>query len=103
MQAVIGLNTDENPQPQTETNWSFRDPQLFKIYENNGLTLANMRVIVASVLDDNEDAYEIQTNQIDYHLRIGDWIQIWKKTVGWKSLRVTKITITPGKMVINVG
>lgn len=103
MQAVIGLTTDENPQPQTAVNWSFRDPQLFKIYENSGLTLANMRIVVASVLDDNEDAYEIQTSQVDYHLRIGDWIQIWKKTVGWKSLRVTKITITPGKMVINVG
>jgi hypothetical protein len=103
VQAIIGLNASENPQPQTAASFAGRWMQLFKLYENSNLTLPDMRTIVASMLDDQEKAYEISTTDIDYHLRTGDYVKIWKKDVGWKSLRVTKIVYDKGKMAVSVG
>lgn len=103
VQAIIGLNSDENPQPRTALALSSRNPQLFKVYSNTGLTLADMQVVVDSLLDEADMPYTISTSDIDYYLLTGDLIQISSKEIGTKIVRVRKVEIYPGKMVISAG
>lgn len=102
VQAVIGLNSDENPQPRTAMSLSRRDPQLFKIYDNTNLSLIDMQTMVDSLLDEADMPYTISTD-IDYYLLPGDWIQIENAEIGIKVVRVRKVEIGAGKMVISAG
>ena len=102
VQAVIGLNSDENPQPRTAMSLSRRDPQLFKIYDNTNLSLVDMQTMVDSLLDEADMPYTISTD-IDYYLLPGDWIQIENAEIGLKVVRVRKVEIGSGKMVISAG
>ncbi len=102
VQAIIGLNSDENPQPRTAMALSTRNPQLFKVYSNTGLTLVDMQTMVDSLLDEADMPYTISTD-IDYYLRPGDWIQIENAEIGIKVVRVRKVEIDSVKMVISAG
>jgi len=101
-QAVIGINDSSNPQPRVATNWSPRNPQIFKIYEDTTLSLTDLQTIVTSMLDDEEYAYKVVTTEFDWQLRPGDYIDIYNKKFGWKHVRITGIEYDT-KMVIKCG
>lgn len=103
--AIIGLNADENPQPQTAFNWDLRTDrvQLWKTYENNSVTLPQIKQLAEAYLEDNENSYEIATPDVDSHLRVGDSVTMWRKDFGEKEIRISRIIITPGLMKLTVG
>lgn len=103
--AIIGLNADENPQPQTAFNWDLRTDrvQLWKTYENNSVTLPQIKELAQAYLEDDENSYEIATPDVDSHLRVGDSVTMWRKDFGEKEIRISRIIITPGLMKLTVG
>jgi hypothetical protein len=103
VQAVIGLNTSDNPQPVTASNWSRRSPQLFKIFEDTSLSLTDLGTMVESLLDDNDQAYTITTNNQEWQLLPGDWIKIYREDTGWKDVRITRIDYGKTNMIISAG
>ncbi|HNY15262.1 MAG TPA: hypothetical protein PKI12_06960, partial [Bacteroidales bacterium] len=78
-QVVIGLNDGNNPQPVVATNWSRRDPQIFKVYEDTNISLTDLQTVVDSMLDDEEYSYKAITTEFDWSLRPGDYINIYNK------------------------
>lgn len=96
-QAVIGLNTDDNPQPKTAYNWALTNdrPQLFEIYENNSMTLEQVAAASAARLEQDDNSLTVKTNEVLPHIWPGDYVGLWKEELGSKIYRVTKITITP--------
>lgn len=101
-QVVIGLNDGNNPQPVVATNWSRRDPQIFKVYEDTNISLTDLQTVVDSMLDDEEYSYKAITTEFDWSLRPGDYIDIYNKKFGWKHVRITSIEYDT-KMTIKCG
>jgi hypothetical protein len=100
-QAAASYGSDITEAPRFVPDWS-RDIQLIKCYENPGLLPDEVQTALTRLIDDSQAAYTITTNEIDPHIRPGDWVGLQKDDDSW-SMRIQKKVITPGKMVLYVG
>ncbi len=102
VQAAASYGSDIVEAPQIVSDWS-RGIQLIKCYQNQGYLANEVLATLQRIVDDSETAYTVTTNQVDPHIRPGDWVGLWTKAEGSFSLRVREKNITPGKMVLLCG
>ena len=103
VQAAISYGTDLSEAPQVVTDWSWRGIQLMSPIGSQGRAKEDVLTELQDVIDNNELSCTVETNDVDWYLRPGDWVGTTTMDHGNVSLRVKEITISPGKMVLTLG
>jgi hypothetical protein len=104
-QAAIGYNSsDENAASQVllDWDWSTRGPQLFKVYDTSGADKDEVTKQLETIMANNDDSFTVNID-VDYHLRIGDWVKLIREELGTFALRIQKIDIQNGLMTLTCG
>ncbi|MCK9569720.1 hypothetical protein M0R72_12325 [Candidatus Pacearchaeota archaeon] len=100
--AAVSYSSNICEAPQILTDWG-QGIQLLKCYQNQGYTSDEVLLSLQGILDNNELSCTVVTSEMDYYLRPGDWVGLYRADVGNFSLRVREKQIVPGKMTLTCG
>jgi hypothetical protein len=100
-QAAVSYGSEITEASQAVTDWA-SGIQLIQCYQNRGYLPDEVLTMLGRLIDDGQTAYTVTTNDVDPHLRPGDWIRLSKDDYAF-SMRVKEKTITPGKMDLQCG
>ena len=103
VQAAVSYSTKPDEIPQIVTEWSPGGVQLLKGYENPGAPKEDVLLSLQSIIGNNEDTAKVVTKNVDYYLRPGDWVGLYREDKGAFALRVKEKTITNGSMTLSLG
>jgi hypothetical protein len=105
-QAAIGYDSSNDNSVMrvvTEWDWSARGAQLFKVYDTSGADKDDVETQLESIMANNDDSFEVRTNEVDYFLRIGDYVRLIGHALGDFVLRIQQIDIQNGLMTLTCG
>lgn len=105
-QAAIGYDSSNESgiiRAVTDWDWSSRGPQLFSVYDIQGVDKDDAETQLDAIMANNDDSFEVKTNEVDYFLRIGDYVGLVGHDLGDFVLRVQQIDIQNGIMTLTCG
>jgi hypothetical protein len=106
-QAAIGIDSSDQcfaPEVKWDPALSFSKPMLYDIIESNGSDRDTLSKTLDRAIGNNDKSFEVKADQINYALRIGDWVKLERSDIGLSSsLRIQKIDISSGKLTLNCG
>lgn len=103
VQAAISYGSDISEAPQVVTDWSWRGIQLLKPYSSQGAAKEVVLAELQGIIDNNELSCTVKTNAIDWYIRPGDWVSVYRGDKGYFALRVKEKSIKPGLMTLTLG
>ena len=103
VQAAANYGGDVTECPQVISDWSWRGIQLIRGYENQGYPKEDVTRSLQAIIDNNEMACTVSTTDVDYYLRPGDWVGVYREDRGSFVLRIKEKTISNGKMEMVLG
>jgi hypothetical protein len=112
-QVAIGVDSsNQNQPPQAVVDWDSRDIPLFKVYDGKGMGKEDLENKLQDIIDQNDNAFEVRSNELDYGLRVGDTVLLRKeegknsdnspRLVDY-SERIQKIDMNGGIMILTCG
>jgi len=112
-QAAIGIDSSNiNQAPISKVDWNNRGIPLFKIYDGRGMEKEDLEDKLQSIIDQNDNSFEVRKNELDYGLRVGDRILLRKEEgknadntpsyVDYEE-RIQKIDMNNGIMILTCG
>lgn len=103
-QAVIGIDSSaENFNTQVAADWDWKRPQVFDVYDGKGALLTDIRTKINALLEGNNDSFQVITNELEYHLRVGDWVKVIHAELGTFALQIQKFKIQNSVMTLTCG
>lgn len=103
-QAVIGVDSSaENFNTQVVADWDWKRPQVFDVYDGKGALITDLRTKINSLLEGNNDSFQVVTNELEYHLRVGDWVKVIHTDLRSFNLQIQKFQIKNGVMTLTCG
>lgn len=103
-QAVLGVNSGDASQvPLVVTDWGWNDrPWIFGLHDYSGPS-ADMLAEIQAKIDNNLKSFKITSYDIDYHLRVGDYVAVTHPDLGTFVQRVQQWDFDGQKQVITTG
>ena len=103
-QAVVGVDSStENFNTQVTADWDYKRPQVFKVYDGKGASIDDIKTSINNLMAGNNDSLQVVTNDLEYHLRTGDWVRVIHKTLGTFVLQIQKFKILNDVMTLTCG
>lgn len=104
-QAAIAIDSGDAAQPEyCLTDFSRTDQaQLFRIYDRKGTRKDETLYQLQLIIDNNDDSFSVVTRNVDWHIRVGDWVVLHRDEYGTIPVRVREIDYDNGIQTIICG
>ncbi len=98
VQAAIGIDSNDAAQPEYSiTDYDkTSDIQLFKVFDRKGAEKDETLFQLQQIIDNNDDSFSATSRNVDWHLKVGDWLVLHRDDYGTFQVRIREIDYDNG-------